>query len=107
MPSKLILSRERSAKAVLKSINTNASLIGASLDTLFAPVNDKQAVPSFEALLHLYGALLQKSLTEMIAADAADIQEGLDDAEPIKRRDQEAQSLYDKIVALRRTITGV
>jgi hypothetical protein len=103
MPSKLVLTRQRSCNAVIESVKTNAPLIGASLDALFKPVNDQQAIASHEALLCLYSALLSGACAAMITADEADIQEGLDDAEPIRRRDQEAQALYEKVLALRRT----
>jgi hypothetical protein len=108
MASKLVLDRQRSSERVAAVANTQAGIIADALTVALKPHLAKgEKLPDFALLAALFGRRLEVLTTTMVAADAAHETELADDAAPREARDAGVAALYEHLVDLRTTVTGV
>ena len=108
MPSKLVVDRQKSAAQVAAAGETHAGTIGAALPTALSPVlQEGEAVPNVTFLVVLLMRYLLFKLNLMVTADETRDSELRHDAKPRAARDTVARQLYDQILQVRDTVTGI
>lgn len=108
MPSKLVVDRQKSAAQVAAAGETHAGTIGTALPTALSPVLQAgETLPDFRFFVVLLMRYLLFKLNLMVTADETRDSELRHDAQPRAARDNVARQLYDQILQVRDTVTGI
>jgi hypothetical protein len=108
MPSKQVVDRQKSARAVIAAGETHAPKIAAELEALLAPhLHQGEQLPDIKLLAALVARSLAASTDQIIAADEAHLSELADDGAPRAARDETAAALYTTLVELREWLTAL
>lgn len=100
--SKELIDRQKSARAVISSIEQHAEKAGEALAARFKHVLKKgEAMPDVGLLLALFGRALARDNAAAVAADEAHEDEKADDEAPRKRRDAAAALVREACVHAR------
>lgn len=108
MPSKLVLARQKSARAVLALSGQQVRTIVARLTDLLTPyLRGDERLPDIELLVQLVLRLLGGALDRMMEADHANDIERSDDHAPRQARDRTVKALYHELTGTRNLIKSV
>lgn len=108
MPSKLVTDREKSTNAVIAAARTHGAVAAnAVAQTLGGVLAKGEKQPDVALLLELCTRALDRSITQVVASDAANEAELADDAEPRERRDEISATLNADIIELKEIATGL
>lgn len=108
MPSKLVVDRQKSAAQVAAAGETHAGLIGEALTPALSPVlQEGETVPDATFLVTLLMRYLVFKLDLMVTADETHDAELRHDAKPRAARDTVARQLYNQVIQVRETLSGI
>lgn len=105
MPSKKVLDREKSSRAVIAAAESHAGEIAAGISREFASHLKKgEAMPNVELLVALVARRLKREIEALVSADRAHEAELSDDTAPREARDEAAEKVRVTLVDLRDAI---
>lgn len=107
MPSKLVIDRDRSARAVDAARVHLPTLVQAITATLTPYLRDGESVPDTALLVDLYLRRMTTASTTMVNADDAHLAELADDPAARDERDQNIDTLTASLNELRQLVTGL
>ena len=105
-PSKQVLDREKSTRAVVAAADTHAPDIAAALTReLSAHLHKGETLPDLTLIAHLIGRKVKADFEVLVRADRAHEAELSDDAAPREARDTAAEKVRSALVDLRDSVT--
>jgi hypothetical protein len=108
MPTKEVTDRQKSAHAVVASIEAHAEAAGKALTREFESVlREREAMPDLTLVLKLFGRLLARDNGALVTADDAHESEKSDDDAPRAKRDEAAAKLREACTHARDGISAV
>jgi hypothetical protein len=106
MPSKKVLDREKSSRAVIAAAESHAGEIAEGISREFAPYLKKgETMPDIELLAALAARRLKQEIEALVSADRAHEAELSDDTAPREARDEAADKVRVILVDLRDAIS--
>lgn len=107
MPSKLVIDRERAARAVGSSAAVHAEAAAAGLARwLEVYLLPGERLPDVELLFRLLERALAEQCERLVRADETAVTERIDDFDPRRRRAAAAAEVRRRLVDLRRLLKG-
>jgi len=108
LPSRGVLDRQRIGESIVATARTHAAEVAARLEETLAPfVAEGETPTDFLALQRQLARYVDHLLATLIEADEAHLRELGDDRDPRRRRNDAAEVLYDKLIQMRTTLTGL
>lgn len=108
MASKQVMDRQKAASLVLAAGQTHGGVLTQRLSEELSPhLKRGETLPDVRLLSELFMRWLAESESKLFAADLAHERELSDDAEPRRRRDQQAALLREQLIDLRELVTAL
>lgn len=108
MASKQVMDRQKAAGLVLAAGQTHGGVLGPALQEALSPYLKRgETLPDVRLLSELFMRWLAESESSLVAADLAHERELADDAEPRRRRDQQAALLREQLIELRELLSAL
>lgn len=108
MPSKMVVDRQKSARAVIAAARTHRSLVADRFGSLMSSsVQAGETLPDVGLAVELAARSIEAATAAMVAADEAHERELGDDQGPRRARDEAGEALYGAIVELKEMAVGL
>lgn len=108
MASRMVSRRQKLRKVVAASVTAYSTKAHQGLDGLLTPLLEEgETLPDFALAQQLLLRLIRDREQEMLAADSVKLVDEGPEAILMRQRDQLVSALYDRMVEIRRAVSGI